>query len=365
MYDFAPYKDCLKHIAASDEAARRLKPAEDDEDFPYFDVIPPYEIDADLKISPSKALRRLQGKTVVYTFAGDIPSSSVTTINLHIRNRRSHSDENESGAATAARVLGLNVGLVRAVMRAHDFGQTAFGHLGENFIRDKTGVKFEHSDWSVIVAEMIERKGRGLNLTVQTLEGIAFHTSGKNNAAPDHSLSPETNLVRLEDKFSAIFSDVNDSFLRQRINPKKLDEIQSLLKYFGDNQRSRMLRVHFALARESAALGYVSFHECEEAKKFHELKTLMYDNIYLALDRTWLDEILANAYERIGQFEICSRIDPLVIIALCTDPEAFRLGDKNYPASEQEFKTFSVAEIIEESGQVLEKIDLKNLPKLI
>ncbi len=354
-YEFAPNKNCLAHLTTKDGDAKRLQPIDNDEDAPLFEVLSPFAIDGEQKLLPSKSVRRMQAKTAVFT----------GNVNLHIRTRLTHSFEVENLALILAQILGLNVALARAGARGHDIGHTPFGHLGENFIRAKTGTHFEHSIFGTVVAERIERRGRGLNLTQQTLDCIASHSKGKGKLTPVRDKSPEANVVMLADKIAFIFSDANDIFCRLRMFENGKGKIKRLLNYFGLCQRERNLRVIDAIVRESADAGFVSFEQSDESQKFHELKTLMYDEIYFQLHWAELGERLENAWRVIQRFECCAKIDPLLIIALMTDLEALQFTDDNDAVTEENFASFSVAEIIGDSREALEKIKMTNLPKII
>jgi len=126
------------------------------------------------KILESKALRRLNYKTQVWT---------CPTINYNIRTRRIHTDEVEATAIKIASMLNnkgfeINLNLCMAGALGHDIGHTPYGHEGERVLSKLEGKEFKHYIFSVIVAQSIERKGKGLNLTAATLETILNHSSG-------------------------------------------------------------------------------------------------------------------------------------------------------------------------------------------
>ncbi len=78
-------------------------------------------------------------------------------------------------ARTIGGALGLNTDLIEAISLGHDLGHTPFGHTGERFLdeiyREKTGRRFFHNIHSIRVVDEIFP----LNLTLQTLNGIAAH----------------------------------------------------------------------------------------------------------------------------------------------------------------------------------------------
>jgi dGTPase len=122
------------------------------------------------RIIHSSAFRRLQYKTQVFVYhEGD-----------HYRTRLTHSLEVAQIARSIARRLGLNEDLAEALSLAHDLGHTPFGHAGEEALNDvmKEFGGFRHNDQTLRVLTKLEHRYAafdGLNLTWETLEGIAKH----------------------------------------------------------------------------------------------------------------------------------------------------------------------------------------------
>jgi dGTPase len=129
----------------------------------------PFQRDRD-RILHSTAFRRLTYKTQVFVFhEGD-----------HYRTRLTHSLEVAQIARTVARQLRLDEDLAEAIALAHDLGHPPFGHAGERALdkvmHDFGG--FDHNAQSLRVVTGLERKYAqfdGLNLTWETLEGLAKH----------------------------------------------------------------------------------------------------------------------------------------------------------------------------------------------
>jgi len=149
------------------------------------------------RITHSKAFRRLKQKTQVFLEPeGD-----------HYRTRLTHTLEVARIARTIARALRLNEDLTEAVGLGHDLGHTPFGHAGERalngLLADEGG--FRHYEQSLRVVDIIEKDGRGLNLTLETRDGILRHTCDPLAA------TLEGQVVRLADKIAYINSDVDDA----------------------------------------------------------------------------------------------------------------------------------------------------------
>lgn len=122
------------------------------------------------RIIHSSAFRRLKHKTQVFVeHEGD-----------YFRTRLTHSIEVAQVARTISGALGLNMELTEAVALAHDLGHTPFGHTGEdalNALMTPYG-GFDHNAQAIRIVTSLERhyaEFDGLNLTWDTLEGIAKH----------------------------------------------------------------------------------------------------------------------------------------------------------------------------------------------
>jgi dGTPase len=122
------------------------------------------------RIVHATAFRRLTYKTQVFLFhEGD-----------HYRTRLTHSLEVAQIARSVARMLGLDEDLAEALALAHDLGHPPFGHAGERALAAAMAPHggFDHNAQSFKVVTRLERKYEGfdgLNLTFETLEGLAKH----------------------------------------------------------------------------------------------------------------------------------------------------------------------------------------------
>ena len=141
----------------------------------------PFQRDRD-RILHSSAFRRLTYKTQVFLFhEGD-----------HYRTRLTHSLEVAQIARTIARQLRLDEDLAEALALAHDLGHSPFGHAGERAL-DRAMVAsggFDHNAQSLRVVTRLERKYLGfdgLNLTWETLEGLAKHNGPLDERVNDDS----------------------------------------------------------------------------------------------------------------------------------------------------------------------------------
>ena len=129
----------------------------------------PFQRDRD-RIIHSASFRRLKHKTQVF----------VNTEGDHYRTRLTHSMEVSQIARTLARSLGLNEDLCETLSLAHDLGHTPFGHAGEEVLNkcmEKHG-GFDHNIQTLRIVTFLENKYykfNGLNLTIETLDGLVKH----------------------------------------------------------------------------------------------------------------------------------------------------------------------------------------------
>jgi dGTPase len=128
-----------------------------------------YQRDRD-RIIHSAGFRRLRSKTQVFMAPdGD-----------HFRVRLTHSLEVAQIGRSVARALGLNEDLTEALCLAHDIGHPPFGHAGEAALQEALNGQggFDHNGHTLRNLTMLERpypRWDGLNLTWDTLEGLAKH----------------------------------------------------------------------------------------------------------------------------------------------------------------------------------------------
>ncbi|MBV9971547.1 MAG: deoxyguanosinetriphosphate triphosphohydrolase [Xanthobacteraceae bacterium] len=122
------------------------------------------------RIIHSSAFRRLAYKTQVFVYReGD-----------HYRTRLTHTLEVTQIARSLARALGLDEDLAEACALAHDLGHPPFGHSGERALDACLAGEggFDHNAQTLAVVTRLERRYAGfdgLNLTWETLEGLAKH----------------------------------------------------------------------------------------------------------------------------------------------------------------------------------------------
>jgi dGTPase len=255
-----------------------------------------YAVDSD-RILHSLAYTRYIDKTQVFYLVD----------NDHITHRVLHVQLVSKISRTIGRFLGLNEDLIEAIALGHDIGHCPFGHDGETYLSEicqNHGIgAYQHNIQSVRFLERIERKGKGLNLTLQVLDGILCHDGelhtralypepGKTfklfddqirnkSADPKLSLLPMTLegcVVRMADTISYVGRDIEDAIRLNLISRKQLP--RQCVAELGDTNGTIVYNLVSNIISNSLERDAIAFSQpVSEALK--ELKEFNLKNIYL------------------------------------------------------------------------------------
>jgi dGTPase len=184
------------------------------------------------RIIHAKSFRRLKHKTQVFLSpTGD-----------HYRTRLTHTLEVSQIARTVAKALQLNEVLAEAIALGHDLGHTPFGHAGEAVLNEIFPGGFSHNKQSLRVVDVLEKNGRGLNLTAEVRDGILRHCKGKGEILPgDPASLPSTlegRVVRVCDIIAYVNHDLDDAIRGGVIVGSDIPRI--CLEVLGDSHASRI-----------------------------------------------------------------------------------------------------------------------------
>ena len=192
---------------------------------------PAFQHDRD-RIIHSKSFRRLKHKTQVFL----IPMGD------HYRTRLTHTLEVSQIARTIAKALCLNEDLTEAISLGHDLGHTPFGHAGEDTLNEIVPGGFNHADQSLRVVDLLEKDGRGLNLTFEVRDGILKHTKGKGEILCEDpeamAFTLEGQVVRIADIIAYINHDIDDAIRGGVISPNDIPK--DCLECLGDTHSKRI-----------------------------------------------------------------------------------------------------------------------------
>jgi len=270
------------------------------------DIRPPFFRDVD-RIIHSFSYTRYGNKTQVYSFSS----------NDHVTKRIVHVQLVSKIARTIGRALSLNEDLIEAIALGHDIGHTPLGHPGEAMLNKisirELGEIFSHNVHSVRTFMDIERGGKGINLSVQTLDGIMCHNgelvsfiykpkvktkeefleeyklcySDSNALKELCPMTLEGCVVRISDIVGYIGRDIEDAIKVGLISRSDIpDNIKNVL---GTTNKEIVNTIILNIIENSLDKPYIAMSP-EVFKAVRDLKEFNYEHIYmLANKRSELD----------------------------------------------------------------------------
>ncbi|WP_455136222.1 deoxyguanosinetriphosphate triphosphohydrolase [Thermophilibacter sp.] len=258
----------------ADASAGRLRPEEADP------LRTCFQCDRD-RILHSKSFRRLAHKTQVFLAPeGD-----------HYRTRLIHTLEVAQVARSIARPLGLNEDLTEAIALGHDLGHTPFGHVGERALShaiaryrgldpDAAGSRrlFAHNEQGARLVELLERDGRGLNLTREVVDGIRHHTG------PTRPATPEGRVVALSDRIAYVCHDIDDAERAGLLAEGDLPAGPRAV--LGGSSSERIETMVHDVVQVSARAGDVRMSERVHGAMM-TMRSFLFDNLYSRGDAKW------------------------------------------------------------------------------
>jgi dGTPase len=167
------------------------------------------------RIIHCKSFRRLKHKTQVF----------IAPLGDHYVTRLTHTLEVSQIARTIARALNLNEDLTEAIALGHDLGHTPFGHWGEDTLNELHDQGFRHNEQSLRIVDLLEKEGRGLNLTWEVRDGILNHSKSQNVALGKswgEVGTLEGEVVKISDMVAYINHDIGDAVRAGIITEKDL-----------------------------------------------------------------------------------------------------------------------------------------------
>ena len=229
----------------------------------------PFQRDRD-RVVHSKAFRRLKHKTQVF----------VAPVGDHYRTRLTHTLEVTQVSRTIARALRLNEDLTEAIGLGHDLGHPPFGHIGEEALHhclsERFGGAFRHNEQSLRVVDVLERDGRGLNLSRPVREGILHHSW---HAPPPSTL--EGAIVRYADRVTYINHDIDDALRAGVIAVEDLPA--DAIAVLGDSGPRRIDALVHDLVEHSEPAGEIVQGQAA-AVAMAAVREFMFDRVYLGAE---------------------------------------------------------------------------------
>lgn len=208
-----------------------------------------------------KSFRRLKNKTqVFFSPQGD-----------HYITRLTHTLDVAQISRSIARALSLNEDLAEAIALGHDLGHTPFGHSGERILNRLNPSGFEHNVQSLRVVDVLEKDGRGLNLTFEVRDGILNHKKSGNPA------TLEGMCVSLADRIAYINHDMDDAV---RAGLLSIDDIpKDIIGVLGNTSKQRINTAITSIYNNSNGKNEVKMDKAvEEASE--KLRSFMFERVY-------------------------------------------------------------------------------------
>ena len=285
-------RETLSPIATQSAAGvRRFEDTRFEEDYRQ-----PFSADVDRILHSSAYTRYIDKTQVFYLIKHD-----------HITHRVLHVQLVSKIARSIGRFLGLNEDLIEAIALGHDIGHTPFGHDGEKFLSElcrASGIGyFQHNVQSVQFLERVERKGKGWNLCLQTLDGIlchdgeihnqklkpardkTFETIDQEMAAkktdPEIKLIPMTQegcVVRMADTIGYIGRDIEDAIRLNMI--ERSDLPAECVERLGDTNGTIVYNLVTDIINSSFQNIYTAFSP-EVSAALERLKKFNLEHIYM------------------------------------------------------------------------------------
>ena len=229
------------------------------------------------RVIHSKSFRRLMHKTQVFIGpTGD-----------HYRTRLTHTLEVAQVARTIGRALRLNEDLIEAIGMAHDLGHTPFGHAGESALAD-VFPGFRHNEQSLRVVDLLEKDGRGLNLTEPVRDGILRHSKPRSGLAGEVSGFPATlegQVLKLADGIAYINHDLDDAIRSGMIAVTEVPKEVVAVLGSGHAQRINTLVCDVIDSSDTESLpGTIVMSEPIRATA-DRLRDFLFDRVYEPLNR--------------------------------------------------------------------------------
>ena len=261
------------HAALSADSRGRLAPDPEDA------VRTAYQRDRD-RILHSKAFRRLKHKTQVFLDPNED----------HYRTRLTHTLEVSQISRTVARALRLNEDLTEAIALGHDLGHPPFGHEGEEALNAVVkeyapDMHFLHYEQSLRVVDILERDGRGLNLTHETRAGIVGHSKGRSDLPAQEQATDTQNAMPLEamcvricDRIAYVNHDIDDAVRAGLLTHDALPH--ETLNVLGRTHSERITTMVLNVVETSAEKPFVAMSE-PTLGATNRLKEFLFDNVYV------------------------------------------------------------------------------------
>lgn len=254
------------------------------------------------RIIYSNSFVRLKNKTQVF-FSPD---------GDHYITRLTHTLDVSQISRSIARSLNLNEDLTEAIALGHDLGHTPCGHIGEKVLNALSPYGFRHNKQSLRVVDVLEKQGKGLNLTWEVRDGIVNHPS---DGVPS---TLEGYCVSLADRIAYINHDIADAVRAGIIREEDLPRED--IAVLGKTSSERINTAITDITKNSFGKNFVAMSD-EVKKASDHLRKFMFEEVYAKAN----EHIQHSAERMITSMYSLFRSDPSLL------PEEYKKLLKDYP----------------------------------
>jgi dGTPase len=192
-----------------------------------------------------------------------------------------HTIEVSQIARTISKALHLNEDLTEAIALGHDLGHAPFGHSGEEALNEVCPGGFKHNEQSLRVVNVLEKDGRGLNLTFEVQDGILKHSRGSTSLkvedATSKPLTLEGSVVRIADSIAYVNHDIEDAIFAGIIT---IDDLpKEAINVLGKRYSARIDKMVRAVVEASLESDTIKMEE-EVLGATDELRSYLYREVY-------------------------------------------------------------------------------------
>lgn len=279
------------------------------------------------RILHTTSFRRLEYKTQVF----------VNDEGDYYRTRLTHTLEVAQIGRTLARALGGNEDLAEAICLAHDMGHPPFGHSGEEVLARKmeNHGSFNHNRHTLRIVTKLERRYKGfngLNLSYETLEGIAKHeteydVSGDMDFNPDLQGSLEAQIANMADETAYSAHDLDDGLRSGLITLEMVEklDIWRLISdelHFAESKLSDLDRHRFVAALTAMEVDDIVEHSQQliQQNRIESVSDLVHmpynivsnSEVMVGMNRELKDFLFNNLYRHYRVMRMSAKADMIL-----------------------------------------------------
>lgn len=178
----------------------------------------------------------------------------------------------------------LNEDLAEAIALGHDLGHPPFGHSGEACLQEIYSNSFSHNKQSLRLIDLLEKNGKGLNLTCEVRDGILKHSKGHGKVISDDpeetACTVEGRIVRIADIMAYLNHDLDDAIKSGVIKESQIPaSCKKVLGHSHSERATTMVKDLIYTSRISDGVMHLQVSS-QISDVMKELRKFLYNNVY-------------------------------------------------------------------------------------